>query len=135
VILISVARKDPHGDDIFSYGALIDPVPINIASIDNKVYAFVHLIFPYSLFPLFLFSFPFIVIFEIETLMQHVLMCSIHPVPIQPPAEMVPDGPAPLPLTKKEQIKITKQNKLAARIRATEEQLLGIREAPKVRKL
>lgn len=89
-----LARKDPHGDDIFSYGALIDPVPVNTASIDNKI---------------------------------------IHPVPIQPPAEIQPDGPVPLPITKKEQAKITKQNKLAARIRRNEEQLLGIREAPKDR--
>jgi U4/U6 small nuclear ribonucleoprotein PRP3 len=57
----------------------------------------------------------------------------IHPVPIQPPAEIQPDGPVALPLTKAEQKRITKQNKTAARIRANEEQLLGVREVPQDR--
>jgi len=88
------ARKDVNGEDIFSYGATIDPVPTYTAMIDNRI---------------------------------------IHPIPIQPPAEILPDGSIPLPLTKQEQRRITKQNKLAARIRVNEEQLLGMREAPKDR--
>jgi U4/U6 small nuclear ribonucleoprotein PRP3 len=88
------ARADVHGENIFSYGAPHDPIPMDISSIDSKI---------------------------------------IHPVPIQPPAEIKPDGPVALPLTPAEQKRVTKQNKTAARIRANEEQLLGVREVPKDR--
>jgi len=57
----------------------------------------------------------------------------IHPVPMQPPAEGSLPAPKPLPLTRTEQKRVTKQKRQAKRTEDQEKILLGLVEAPKAR--